>query len=87
MSDDTLTFTENPLDPSLFGDEDDVSNGADMHLHQNPIYRKSSRIHERDAAPGPRRTPLVIPADPKKVNGKQLVRATLKRDRDMLNTH
>lgn len=85
MSDDTLTFTENQLDPDLFVDEDDVSNGSDMHIHQNPVYHESSRAHEKNIAPGPRRSPLVIPVDPKKVNGRQLTRTTLKRDRDMLN--
>jgi hypothetical protein len=91
---DALTFQANQIPD----DESDVSddNGDDptdrppnarpFHHHVGKTPFDFPRPAERNPVPAPKRSPLVLPPDPKHINGKQLTDATRKRDRDMLES-
>lgn len=69
--------------------EDDVDGGKPAsHVHKRshrPSHTSLPRWYELPECPAPKREPLVLPADPKKINGRQLTPPTRARDRELLN--
>lgn len=89
-NDDALIFADN-TNPDIIdalNDETDAqSDDPDSKAHHihHPQRYASHPLSENPDTPGPRRTPLQLDPDLKKVNGRYLTNATRDRDRDMLN--
>lgn len=69
------------------GQPEDADNDfpRDMTHHMQPVRKDSPRVSDLGPTPAPTLSPLRLPPDVHKVNGRQLNPATRKRDRDMLN--
>lgn len=92
--DDALIFQANQIPDDESGDAEDTNTddgvgGGKVSPHD--VHHKMKfdfpRLGERPDTKAPSRPVLRLPEDPKSLNGRQLTRTTLPRDRDMLKSN